>query len=89
MKTVNPPRAEEYTVSADNLLDKIKELAHEGNVRRILIRDENGHELLEIPLTVGVVGALLVPVWAAVAAVAVFASHFTVAVTREPAQETK
>lgn len=81
--TTKQPPVEEFVVSSENLLKRVKELVHEGNVRRIQIKDNNGHPLIEIPLSVGVIGALLVPVWAAVGAIAVFAANFTVVVTRE------
>jgi uncharacterized membrane protein YvbJ len=50
---------EEYTVSADNLVDRIKELLHEGNVTRIIVKDMKGKELLEVPATIGVIGVVL------------------------------
>ena len=59
---------EEYQFSGDELVDRIKELVHEGNIRRIIIKNEEGRALLEIPLTLGVVGAALLPVWAAIGA---------------------
>lgn len=77
-----PPQTEEHTVSAKELVAKIKELVHQGNVRRITIKNEKGDELLEIPLTVGVVGALLLPVWAAIGAVAALAANYTLKVER-------
>lgn len=59
---------ETVEVEGDNLLTKVKEIVHEGNVRRLTISNEEGEKLVEIPLTVGVVGVLLLPVWAAIGA---------------------
>jgi hypothetical protein len=73
---------EEFKVSGETLLAKIKEIIHEGNVRRIIIKDDKGNTFIEIPLTVGVVGALLVPVWAAIGAIAALAVNFTIGVER-------
>ena len=79
--TMNAPYTEEHTVSGERLLARIKELVHEGNVRRIRIRHE-GRVILEIPLTVGVVGAVLVPVWVAVGAIAALAADYTLEIER-------
>ena len=62
-------RKEEYRVDGDALVAKIKELIHEGNVRRVTLKNDEGKTLIEIPLTVGVVGAVLLPVWAAIGAI--------------------
>lgn len=59
-------RREAYQVRGDRIVAKIKELVHEGNVRHLVIKNEEGKTLIELPVTVGVAGALLVPVWAAV-----------------------
>jgi hypothetical protein len=75
-------RTEEYQVSGDSLVAKVKELVHEGNVRRITIRNEEGKELIEIPLTWGVVGALLLPVWAAIGAIAALVADCTIVVEK-------
>lgn len=61
---------EEFQVNGEELLEKIKELVHAGNIRRILIRNQEGRTLIDIPLTFGVVGALLVPQLAAIGAIA-------------------
>lgn len=63
-------------------LAKIKEVVHEGNVRRITITSEEGKKLIEIPLTVGVVGALLLPVWAAIGAIAAVVTKATIEIER-------
>jgi Domain of unknown function (DUF4342) len=73
---------EQVKVAAGDLSDKVKELIHEGNVRRIIIKDESGHTFVEIPLTVATVGVVLAPVLAAVAAIATVVSHFEVVVER-------
>ena len=73
---------EQVKVHAGDLADKVKELVHEGNVRRIIIKDEGGHTFMEIPLTVATVGVVLAPVLAAVAAIATVVSHFEVVVER-------
>jgi hypothetical protein len=68
----------EFKVKGEELLKKVKEIIHQGNVRRIIIKDENGKTYLEIPVTVGVVGVLLLPVWAAIGALAAVASNFKI-----------
>jgi hypothetical protein len=73
---------EEFRVSGDEILDKVKEIIHEGNVRRIILKDDQGKTFMEIPLTVGVVGAILAPVLAAVGAVAALASNLTIVVEK-------
>jgi hypothetical protein len=73
---------EEFKVDGDALIAKIKELVHQGNVRRIIIKNEKAETLIEIPLTIGVVGAILLPVWAAIGAIAALAANFTIVVER-------
>lgn len=75
-------RYEEFRVSGGEILNKVKEIIHEGNVRRIILKDEQGKTFMEIPLTVGVVGALVAPVLAAVGAVAALASNLTIVVEK-------
>jgi hypothetical protein len=75
-------RWEEIKVTGDQLVATVKELVREGNIRRIVIKNEEGHVYLEIPLTVGVVGALFLPVLAAVGALAAVASGLTIAVEK-------
>ena len=60
----------EFKVKGEDLIKKIKQLIHEGNIRRIIIKDDKGHVYIEIPLTVGIVGTALIPIWAAVGAIA-------------------
>jgi hypothetical protein len=73
---------EEYQVTGDRLVAKVRELVHEGNIRRITIRNEEGKDLIEIPLTWGVVGALLLPVLAAVGAIAALVTDCTIVVEK-------
>jgi hypothetical protein len=75
-------RTEEHQVGGDNLVAKVKELVHEGNVRRIIINNEEGETLIEVPLTLGVVGAVLLPVWAAIGAVAALVTDCTIIVEK-------
>lgn len=75
-------RTEEFKLTGDAVLSKVKELVHEGNVRRITIKNEEGRTLVEIPLTFGVVGAILLPVWAAIGAIAALAANLTIVVER-------
>ena len=77
-----PPRTEEFRITGDELIAKVRELVHEGNIRRMIIRNEAGHTLIEIPLTVGLMGAALLPVWAAVGAIAALATDCTIVVER-------
>lgn len=67
----------------ENLLNKIKELIAEGNVRKITITDKSGKELMSFPLTIGVVGVLVAPVLAAIGAVAALVGECTITVERE------
>lgn len=66
----------------DRVIEKTKNLIHEGNVRRLLVKNAEGVTLIEVPLTVGVVGAVLVPVWAAIAAIAAMVADATVIVEK-------
>ena len=76
-------RTEEFQVNGDELLAKIKELLHEGNIRRIIIKNEAGRTLIDIPLTLGVVGALLAPQLAAIGAIAALIAKGTIVVEKE------
>ncbi|PKN87874.1 MAG: hypothetical protein CVU42_02960 [Chloroflexi bacterium HGW-Chloroflexi-4] len=80
--TTENTRYEEFRVDGEALLSKVKEILHEGNVRRIIIKDEKGATYIEIPMTVGVIGTLLLPVWAAVGALAALAANFTIVVEK-------
>lgn len=76
-------QVEEFKVKGDELLSRIKELIREGNVRRVTIKNSEGKTLIEIPLTIGVVGALIAPVAAAIGAVAALVTECSIEVTRE------
>lgn len=76
-------KKETFKVSGDDLLKKIKELINEGNVRKITITDKNGKTIVEFPLTLGVVGAVLAPVLAAVGAIAALVTECTISVEKE------
>ena len=76
-------RTEEFHVSGEKLLEKVKELIKEGNIRRISIKDKNGKFFAEFPLTIGVVGAVLVPVLAAIGTLAALLTECTITVERE------
>jgi hypothetical protein len=75
-------RTEEYQVSGEILVAKVKELVHEGNIRRITIKNEEGKTLIEVPLTLGVVGAVLLPVWAAIGSIAALVANCTIVVEK-------
>jgi hypothetical protein len=73
-------KLKEYRVHGDELVARAKELIHQGNVRRLIVKDEHGSTILEIPLTVGVVGAVLMPMWVALGAIAALAAKYTLVV---------
>jgi hypothetical protein len=75
-------RTEEFKVTGDMIVSKIKELVHEGNIRRILLKNEEGKTLIDIPLTVGVVGALVAPQLAALGAIAALLTRATIVVEK-------
>jgi hypothetical protein len=74
---------ESIHVAGVNLVDKVKSLIHEGNVERIIIKDEHGHTFIEIPVTIALVGALIAPVLAAVGAISALVAKFTIVVERK------
>ncbi len=73
---------EEFRVEGEKLIAKIKELFHEGNIRRIIIKDKEGKTILEIPVTLGVVGALIAPQLAAIGAIAALLTEATIVVEK-------
>ncbi len=73
---------EEFSVSAEDLVRRVKELIREGNIRRIVIKNEKGETLLEIPMTIGLIGALLVPYLAALGVITALVARCTIAVER-------
>jgi hypothetical protein len=76
-------RTEEFKVEGEKVVSKIKELFHEGNIRRVIIKDKEGKTLIEIPMTLGVVGALIAPQLAAIGAIAALLTEATVVVERQ------
>lgn len=79
---------EEVKVTGEALVGAIRQLLHEGNIRRLTIKNDEGKTLIEIPLTIGVVGMLLLPVWAAIGAIAALAADLTIIVEKvEGAEE--
>jgi hypothetical protein len=86
---MEPETSNEFKVRGEELLRKVKEIVHEGNARRIIIKDEKGQTYLEVPLTLGVVGALFLPVLAALGAMAALAANFTLQVVRRDDEEPK
>ncbi|MFN2321699.1 MAG: DUF4342 domain-containing protein [Trueperaceae bacterium] len=78
---------EEFRVSGEAVVAKVKELVREGNVRRIIIKNDDGRVLLEVPLTIGVIGTVLLPVWAALGAMAALVANLTLAVERVEPRE--
>jgi uncharacterized protein DUF4342 len=79
---------EEIKVLGNELADKVRSLIHEGNVRRIIIKNEQGHTFVEIPVSVAAVGAVFAPVLAAVGALAAMAAKFTIVVEKSPESAT-
>ncbi len=81
-----PVHREEFRLNGDQVVAKVKELINEGNIRRIVLKNEEGHTLIEVPLTAGVavtaLTAWLFPVWAAIGAIAALAAHITLVVER-------
>ncbi|MBN2390072.1 MAG: DUF4342 domain-containing protein [Anaerolineae bacterium] len=75
-------RTEEFKIEGDKLVTKIKELMREGNIRRIIIKNEEGRPLIDIPLTFGVIGVLVAPQLAALGAIAALITHGTIVVEK-------
>jgi hypothetical protein len=76
-------RTEEFKINGDKLVKKVQEIIHEGNVRRIIIKDNDGKSIAEFPLTIGVVGAVFAPAVAAISVIAALVSECTLVVERE------
>jgi VanZ family protein len=79
----NQAKREEFKVNGERLVEKIKQLIKEGNVRRIIIKDEKGDVIMELPMTIAVVGTVLAPVLAAVGALAALLTSCTIVVERK------
>ena len=73
---------EEFKVQSRDLVDQVKRLIHQGNVNRIIIKDEKGHTFLEIPLTIAAIGVIAAPVLAGIGALAALVANFTLIVER-------
>jgi Domain of unknown function (DUF4342) len=84
--TTDNVRVEEFQIDGDTLVTKIKELIHQGNIRRITLKNEAGHTLIEIPLTVGIVGGAiavtLAPILAAIGAIGALVARLTITIER-------
>ena len=78
---------EEIKIQSRELVEKVKTLLHEGNVRRIIVKDEKGHTFLEIPLTIAAIGVIGAPVLAGIGAIAATVAHFTLVVERNDPDE--
>jgi hypothetical protein len=81
--TESTSRSEEFQFSGDTLLAKVKEIVHEGNVRRVILKNEDGRVLIDIPLTVGVVGTLIAPQLAAIGAFAALVMKGSIVIEKE------
>ena len=75
---------EEIKVSGSELKSKLKSIIREGNVRRVILRNGQGRTLLDMPLSMGVAGAVLLPFWVAVGSIVALATDFTILVERDP-----
>ena len=75
-------RTEEFAISGEKLVATVKKLVHQGNIRRITIKNKEGRSLIDIPLTIGVVGALLLPTLAAIGAIAALVTECTIVVEK-------
>ncbi len=80
-------KKEEFKLNGSEIIDKIKELIHQGNIRRITIKNEEDKTLIEIPFTLGLIGAALAPVWAAIGAIAALVSKLTIVVEKEETED--
>jgi len=75
-------RKEEFVISGKKLVSTIKKLVRQGNIRRLTIKNKEGKTLIEIPLTLGVVGAMLLPTLAAIGAIAALVTKCTIVVEK-------
>jgi putative cell wall-binding protein len=78
---------EEIQVLGRDLVDKVKSLIHEGNVQRIIVKDEHGNTFVEIPVTLAAVGVILAPLLAAIGAISALVAKFTIVVVRSEPKE--
>ena len=82
MSDFNGDRYEDFKVRGEELLAKARDLIREGNIRRLTIINDEGRTLIEIPLTIGVIGAMFLPVWAAIGAIAAVVSDCTIRIEK-------
>jgi hypothetical protein len=82
-KEIGEKMTEEFRVNGEEILTKVKELIREGNIRSIIIKNDDGKTLIDIPLTVGVVGTVIAPQLAAIGAIAALLSHGTIVIEKE------
>jgi hypothetical protein len=87
--TTSGTRTEEFKVSGANLKAKLKEVIRKGTVRRVVIKNAQGRTVLDIPLAAGIVGAALLPFWAAIGGIAMIASDYTIVVEHTDTAITK
>jgi hypothetical protein len=80
-------RSEEFTIDGKSVMAKLKELLHQGNIRRITVKNQDGQVYFDLPLTIGVAGAILAPAAAALGAIAALAGELTIAVEKVEAQQ--
>lgn len=83
VKGVEHMSTEEFNVSGEQLIAKVKAIIHEGNIRRIIIKNEEGKTIVEFPMTLGVVGVVLAPGLAALGAIAALVTKCTIVVEKE------
>ena len=75
-------KTEEFTINGEDLIAKIKEIIKQGNAKKITVKDKDGNEIISFPVTVGVAGLVLAPVFAAIGAVAALATECTIVIER-------
>jgi len=75
-------RTETHRVDGSELVARIKEIVREGNARKVIVKGEDGHTVMEIPLTMGVAGAVLMPLWVALGAISALAMKYTIVVEK-------
>ena len=78
---------ESFRVSGDEILTKIKEIIKEGNARRIIIKNDKDETIMEFPVTIGAIGAVLAPMFAAVGVIAALATDCTIIVEKREEQK--
>jgi len=80
---------ESFKVTGDEIISKVKEIIREGNARKIIIRNDQDETIMEFSLTIGAIGAVLAPVFAAVGAIAALATDCTIIVEKKEKDEEK